>query len=144
MSSILWRPKFNETLGNILFLQICWFLIHIQSLNFLFNQPRWSPWYLPHIMYQRKQLYSMLRLTSARKGGDGDTQLRTGLVYNANSTVAKIQQWKCKTFVKAFISQTILSKQWHTFVVTNKLNCGLILKTSPLLYIFNLQLLMLS
>ena len=39
----LWSPNLGKTLENILILQICWFLIHMQSLNFLCNQLRWSP-----------------------------------------------------------------------------------------------------
>ena len=37
------RPKFRENIRNISFLQICWFLIHMQSLNFLCNRLCWSP-----------------------------------------------------------------------------------------------------
>ena len=48
--SILWSPNLDETLGNIVFLQICQILIHIQSFfnltcnqKFSCNRLRWSP-----------------------------------------------------------------------------------------------------
>ena len=49
-SRVPWCPNLGKTLGNILSLQICWFLIHMQSFfnlncnqKFLCNRLRWSP-----------------------------------------------------------------------------------------------------
>ena len=52
MASALWSPNLDKTIGNIpnldkpigniSSLQICWFVVHTQSLNFLCNRLRWS------------------------------------------------------------------------------------------------------
>ena len=43
MPYALLSPHLDKTWGNISFLQICWFLTHMRSLNFLCNRLCWSP-----------------------------------------------------------------------------------------------------